>query len=73
MGISNNNNIKQSLRREQPSRRHVVFREVLHKNKKVLKSKIKNTKVTDLKTTKTSYCPNKKDNKKIKIKKNYLQ
>ena len=33
----------------------MVFREVLHKNKKVLKSKIKNTNVTDLKTTKTMY------------------
>ena len=34
--------IKQSLRRKHPSRKHVVFREVLHKNKKgKLKSKIK--------------------------------
>ena len=40
--------IKQSLRRKHPSRKHVVFREVLHKNKKVLKSKIKNTNDTDL-------------------------
>ena len=53
-------NNKQSLRRKHLSRKHVVFREVLHKNKKVSKSKIKNTNVTDLKTTKTSYCPKKK-------------
>ena len=28
--------IKQSLRRKHPSRKHVVFREVLHKKKKAL-------------------------------------
>ena len=40
----------------------MVFRDVLRKNKKVWKPKIKTTNVTDLKTTKTTYCP-----------KNYLQ
>ena len=53
MLLNNNDNIiKQSLRRKHPSRKHVVFREVLHKNKKVLKSKIKNTNVTNLKLLK---------------------
>ena len=36
---NNNNIIKQSLKRKRPSRKYVVFREVLHRNKKVLKTK----------------------------------
>ena len=31
---NNNNNNKQSLRRKRPSLKYVVFRAVLHKNKK---------------------------------------
>ena len=39
IGLSNNIIIKQSLKRKHPSLKYVVFREVLHRNKKVLKTK----------------------------------
>ena len=57
--------IKQSLKRKRPSRKYVVFREVLHRNKKVLKTKnrkykchrSKSIKYTIIETTKTTYRP----------------